>query len=163
MGRRAAGSILTAAGEERDESVVCVDHSFAADTSDDDRYCQTSYACADDHSLPGGDTSDDANETHRPHADSEVVGGTDRNIGSSSEEEGGEGWSSDDAGEYDEASTASQADEAEGNSPSDLDGTYYETTDDEFTDGESDITFVLMRDGCFVDRCLERRLGPGTG
>ena len=169
MGRRAAGSILTTAGGEGDESVVCIDDSSAADTSDDDHYCQPSCACADaradddNRSLSEGDIHDDADETYSLHANSEVIGGANRGIGSGPEEEGGEGWNSDDAGEHDEASTSSQAHETESDSPTDLDETYYETTDGELTDGESDITFVLLRDGCFVDRCLERGLGPGTG
>ena len=169
MGRRAAGSKPTTAGDEGDESVVRIDDSFAADAGDDDHYCQPSCAQADaradddDCFLSEDDIYGDADETFSSHADGEVVSSTDRDVGSSTEEEGGEGWNSDDAGEYDEASTSTQADEAEGDSPTDFDETYYETTDDELTDGESDITFVLLRDGCFVDRCLERRLGPGTG
>ena len=95
----------------------------------------------------------------RSPADDEVVGGTNRETGSSTEGEGSEGWNSDDAGEYDDTSTSLQADEAEGDLSTDDDETYYETTDDEYTDGEWDITFVLMRDGCFVERCLERRMG----
>ena len=169
MGRRAAGSILTTAGDEGNESVVRIDGSLAADAGDDDHYCQPSCAQddarADDDNYfrSEDDAYGDADETFGSHADGEVVGGAYRDIGSSTEEEGGEGWNSDDAGEYDEASTPTQADEAEGDSLTNFDETYYETTDDELTDGESDITFVLLRDGCFVDRCLERRLGPGTG
>ena len=166
MGRRAAGSILTSAGGEGGESVVCIDYSSAADAGDDDHHCHPScsYAVAnandDDCSFCSEDeTDDDADETRSHPADDEVVGGTDREIGSSAEGEGGEGWNSDDASEYDDTSTSIQADEAKSDLSTDDDETHYETTDDEYTDGEWDITFVLMRDGCFVERCLERGVG----
>jgi len=167
MGRRATGSILTSAGGEGGESVVCIDYSSAADARDDDHHGRLPYSYADASANDDDcsfcsevETDDDADEACGRPADDEVVGGTNREIGSSTEGEGGEGWNSDDASEYDGGSTSIQADEAESNLSTDDDETYYETTDDEFTDGEWDITFVLMRDGCFVERCLERGVGP---
>lgn len=167
MGRRAAGPILTSAGGEGGESVVCIDYSSAADAGNDDHHCHPSgsYVVADanddDCSFCSEDETadDDADETRSHPADDEVVGGTDREIGRNAEGEGGESRNGDDASEYDDTSTSIQADETEGEPSTDDDEADYETTDDELTDGEWDITFVLMRDGCFVERCLERGVG----
>ena len=153
MGRRTAGRLSPTASKGGEPTTDAGDNYYDSLPA----AVSTSQPCEDDDET----VADNKGAADHKVADgAEVLDFTWNKVGSGAGEEDDDDPGADDA-DYDlEDVTSFETDEEEDDSQMEYSsGGDGDSDDYGDTDGEEDITFVLMRDGEFVERCLDRGVG----